>query len=244
MTMEKGKNIYGMLSTINVEVPFETEEQRAEAEKLSAQIKAYGARLIRAATEWGYMPYEKTAANVVKANPLQKYIPPAEPVRFKSGDLVKIFRTVTDGDVLWQGKVEFDFKAYHHGLQKGVSGTEWMSMFVDQLPARLERDGETIFGALEPFCETGTEGIVWSVSEYGKTGYDGLHTLKDGDSLTVYGAVRDGEVEWEGTLDFTPEKLEKVGWTEILRQANHMPTQKWLEMSWQKRPAVIVPKPV
>lgn len=47
-----------------------------------------------------------------------------------------------------------------------------------------------IDGVLDPFWETGTEGIVWSV--YGdranspQLSYDKLHTLRDGDRLIIY----------------------------------------------------------
>lgn len=56
-----------------------------------------------------------------------------------------------------------------------------------------------IKGQLEPFFETGTEGIIWSIEEPGK-GYEGLHCLKNGDFLKVYKKDTE-EVLWEGMID-------------------------------------------
>jgi hypothetical protein len=56
-----------------------------------------------------------------------------------------------------------------------------------------------IHGKLDPFFETGTEGVIWSVYDESKKGYDGLFCLEDGDKLTVYG--HDGvTVIWEGVV--------------------------------------------
>lgn len=238
---EQVKKIFGTLTTMSVELPYENEEKRKEAEKMNREIAHLGFRTYRAATDWGYEAYDDAPYNQKKRNPMKKHIPEGK-VKFVSGDLVKIFKTVTDGDVAWQGTVDFDRTDYDHGLQKELSRSDWSMMFFSALPAKLERDGKVIYGALEPFCETGTEGVIWSVQEYGQSGYAGLNCLQDGDKLTVYSSVHDGEVEWEGKLDFDKEQVEKIGWTEILRKARHMDTQKWMQMCWDRRPVVITPK--
>jgi hypothetical protein len=116
-------------------------------------------------------------------------------------------------------------------------------MFGRGLPARMERDGQVFFGALEPFCETGTEGVIWALKEYGSPDYyAGLKLLENGDSLTVYSTVRDGEVEWEGRLDFEREHPRKLGFMEVMRLVNHMDTQDWLRLSWEHRPVAVEPR--
>lgn len=42
-----------------------------------------------------------------------------------------------------------------------------------------------IYGVLEDFFETGTEGVVWSVFDENERGYDGLHSIDEGDHLTI-----------------------------------------------------------
>lgn len=232
---------YGLLATESIELPYKTKAAQKKAEKMNEELKGTGFRTCRLGQDWTYKKYGDIASNILKQDPAQTNIRAAH-TKLQSGDLVKIFKTVSDGDVLWAGTIDYDRKEYHHGLQKKLDRKIWANMFYDQLPARLERDGKIMFGALEPFCETGTEGVIWALSEYGKSGYDGLVAVKDADKLTVYSTVRDGDVEWEGKLDFAPEKVSKVGWTEIMRKTKHMDTQKWLAMSWQRRPVIVTPK--
>ncbi|HTK84403.1 MAG TPA: hypothetical protein VL625_04895 [Patescibacteria group bacterium] len=229
--------IYGVLRTQTVELPWESPERQAEADKTNRELKGL-ARVFRGATDWAMAPYEDAISNM-DTRPRAR--PPVVPL--KSGDLVKVFKTVSDGDVLWAGKVEYDYTQYHHGLQKNLAPQKWADMFYDELPAKLEHEGKIIYGALEPFAETGTEGTIWAVHEYGKAGYEGLHYVEGGDQLTVYSNVRDGEVDWEGKLDFGPEQVTKIGWTEVMRESRHMSTEEWLQMSYQNRPVVVTPAP-
>lgn len=246
MSEDIGKSanrIYATLDVRRVRVPYNTQEEQDQADKTNAEIAHLGFQTFRAAYDWSYMPYEKMLINRTFSERQRRSYTP-DPLPFKSGDLVRVFKTVSDGDVHWQGKVDYDREEYHHGYQKGMDKGEWIEMFYDRLPAKVtsKRSGRTFFGMLEPFAETGTEGTIWSVSEYGKEGYDALHCLEEGDELTVYSQVRDGDVEWEGPVSFGPEKITKVGWSEVLRETKHVATDKWLGWNWQRRPAVIVPK--
>lgn len=66
-------------------------------------------------------------------------------------------------------------------------------------PGPTSGQSTEISGVLIPFFETGTEGILWALEEHPpKGGYEGLHILKDGDYLTVFGDS--GEIIWEGTI--------------------------------------------
>jgi hypothetical protein len=53
-------------------------------------------------------------------------------------------------------------------------------------------------GQLDPFFETGTEGVIWSLLLPGVPGYDNWVPLADGDRLRIYGAQ--GTVAWEGPV--------------------------------------------
>jgi hypothetical protein len=226
--MTKSKTeIFGQLSMIRVELPYETAVEQAKADAMNEQIKGLGFRTYRMAYDWA-----------VQEKGFQK-----KPAALKSGDLIKVFKSVSDGPLVWSGEIDLDRTEYHHGIQRGFKTQDWAKMFHKQLPARLERnDGTVIFGSLEPFCETGTEGTIWCVHEYGKTGYDGLNYLDQGAKLTVYDHVTAGEIEWEGVLDFGPEQVEKVEWSEVMRQTKHLPTKDWLNMTWQNRPVIITPQ--
>lgn len=55
-----------------------------------------------------------------------------------------------------------------------------------------------VVGTLEPFFETGTEGVVWSLTMSGAPGYDALTCLKNEDDLLVYNP--DGTALWAGRI--------------------------------------------
>lgn len=232
--------IFGILSPITVEIPYESQEAADEGEKLNRELAGL-ARVFNGATDWGFQAFSQISSAGVQTHENQD-IGKAEPrILLKKGDLVKIFRTVSDADILWDGVVDLDRSAFFRGVQKAMPHRQWAHMFFEELPAKLIRNGVVRFGALHPFCETGTEGIVWSLSEYGKPGYAGLNMLEDGDRLTVYSAVRDGALDWQGKLDFLPEQPTLIDYTTILREPTHMDTRRWMNMIWERRPVVVTP---
>ena len=58
-----------------------------------------------------------------------------------------------------------------------------------------------ITGNLDPFFETGTEGIIWTLYDETKEGYDGLCSLNDGDHLSIYNDTKT-EIVWAGIINF------------------------------------------
>ncbi len=241
--MTANNEIHGILSTLTVELPYETQEEADKAADTNRRLGGL-ARVFRGATDFGYTAYADMVSNMKRANPMQKHLPYIKPTIFQCGDLVRVFKTVTDGDVHWRGTVALE-KTGQYGYsfgQKDMFYPDWTMMFHDAMPAKLVRNGQTIFGALEPFYEQGMGGIAWSVQEYGRPGYAGLWHLHDGDDLTVYSAVRDGAVEWEGTVHFGLSEPFEAGWTTLMRPAKHMDSKKWLALCWQRRPVIVTPK--
>lgn len=230
----------GLLTVLNVRLPFETVEKQAEADKINEQIKGCGFQTVRLAYDWGVQESKDLLVNHPRVKDARGWSDRThQPL--KQGDLVRVFKTVSEGAVCFDGVVNYSTRKYHHGLQKGMRSHKWTGMFYEGLPAKLERKGVTTYGALEAFAETGTEGPIWSMSAYGKTGYDALICLQNGDKLTVYSDVRDGDAEWEGALDFNvPEGPVKINdYTEVMRTTNHIETDKWLAWSWQRRPVIV-----
>ena len=59
-----------------------------------------------------------------------------------------------------------------------------------------------ITGTLYPFSETGTEGVVWSLTNIRLDGWDKLNCLVDGDYLTIFDLVNNTVVIWEGEIHY------------------------------------------
>lgn len=180
--------------------------------------------------DWGYLPFADVFRVAVGED--------VSPVRFHSGDVVKVFQTVTDGDVLWTGVIALD-----HGVQRSFSEEDWTALFESERPARVERDGKVFFGHLNAYLASETEGIRHAAL-YPYTPAPGappVHFLEDGDRLTVYGAVRSGAVVWQGALSFGSRGCFGCDGRDVVREALHMETSTWQKLTFQRRPVAVSP---
>lgn len=64
----------------------------------------------------------------------------------------------------------------------------------------------TIKGKLDPFFETGTEGVMWAVTDEDNDGYESLHILRSGDHLAIYDTDDCTNLVWYGNIDFEYER--------------------------------------
>lgn len=105
-----------------------------------------------------------------------------------------------------------------------------------------------IHGHLDPFFETGSEGVVWSVVWSGVPGYESLFGLENGDELLIYNA--DGSVAWQGIVALEYQRRHRpypfnpaLGQQEVLGfwvhglQENLAP-ETWANAFFERRPAV------
>lgn len=101
-----------------------------------------------------------------------------------------------------------------------------------------------IKGILEPFCETGTEGIIWSlqdvkhISPNGQWSYDGLNCLEDGDFLKVFNDAARRKVLWQGVI-----KMKHPPATEFNRGIQDgVNEQEWAKMFFDAKPGLLYRK--
>ena len=121
--------------------------------------------------------------------------------------------------------------------------------------SRPQPKSPVIHGRLEAFWETGTEGVIWSIYEDGKTGYDGLNTVESGDLLTVFNDASKKQVLWQGEVNLEYEQNYRpypmnpaYGQQEVLGYWVHglqdgMPPETWARMFFEEKPATLVKKP-
>lgn len=210
-------------------------------------------------SDWGFVEYDHYLVHHPEND---DYTMPMQPLQ--DGDLVTIFNTIAKGDLHWQGTISLNFErdrkqlegarkgfevqtvlgAVVHGLPDNMSENEWGNMFFSGMPAIVKRDGQDIHGSLEAFSEQGTEGIIWAIHEYGKKGYEGLHILKNGDDLSVFSRVTDGDIAWKGKLDFNSAATTLNGFERFNRLPNTIATESLLQASYTHNPVKIErPKP-
>lgn len=85
-------------------------------------------------------------------------------------------------------------------------------------------------GRLEPFSETGTEGMCWMLFEDGKFSYDALVNIDNGDYLKIY--YPEGAVAFRGIVD----QDHQVGWTEFPQNPGHgKPSALGCWIHWTQR---------
>lgn len=112
---------------------------------------------------------------------------------------------------------------------------------------RKSKSGRGIKGILEPFCETGTEGIVWSlqdekhISADGKQwSYDGLNPLEDGDFLKIFNDAAHKKLIWQGEI-----KLKHPPATRFNRGVQSgVDERKWAQMFFDGKPGTLYKKDV
>lgn len=225
MNLKAAKTPYfGKLKVLSHERPPESEEEKLRQEKLNEELPK-GISLHSAVSDYGFVPDEQ----------------PDTDIAFQTGDLVKIFATYAAGEIEWEGIINLDRSDYHHGLQEGLDKKTWARMFFCLLPAVLTKsDGKKMFGTLDPFCETGTEGVIWSFSENGHMGYGSLRNLEDGDHLKIFKTVTNGDIAWKGQIELFPNENKENSYTNhFLRTAKHMNENEWTFMCYKRQPCQV-----
>ena len=92
-------------------------------------------------------------------------------------------------------------------------------------------------GKLDTYYETGYEGSIWAFYEDGKSGYDALHVLKNGDLIKVFDNASKKEVVFEGVVDLiSPDKFFE-GYV-----PNNIDEREWAEMFKNNKPAELIIK--
>ena len=103
-----------------------------------------------------------------------------------------------------------------------------------------------IHGRLNAFFETGTEGVVWSLSDLRLPGYDGLWPLQYGDHLDVLDA--NGETLWQGVikLEFANRRVPTYNQQEVFGHwvnglQDGADAETWAKMFFDRERAILTP---
>lgn len=166
----------------------------------------------------------------------------------------------------WPEGSNYQGYAFVYGAPENIPADVWLWAVLKNWPVmftpnpRLLADNEAgegellVSGVLEPFFETGTEGVVWSVYDPRKRGYEGLNQLQNGDHLTVY--EPDGvTIRWKGVVrleykrNYRPYPMNpKYGQQEVLGYWVHglqrtLEPEAWARMFFDGLPCLLRRKP-
>ena len=174
--------------------------------------------------DWHILPYEETEKARLKV--METHTAQTKPThQIPTGSLVTIFNTISTGEVLWSGKLHLEDVENDHLLSRHPdlknsnwiadtdtktfnrkqSPLEWASYATSENPATLtKKDGTVLHGRLSKYFEMGIahDLIVFEEMSDTKSGYDIQHILQTNDHLTVYKTVEDGNIFWQGRVDF------------------------------------------
>jgi len=108
-----------------------------------------------------------------------------------------------------------------------------------------------IVGVLDPFWETGSEGIHWAVTDNELMGYDALNILEDGDYLFIEDGF--GNIDWEGCIDLRKDtnlepfpyndrgdKWQRVNECTVHGLQDGVDPKRWFDWFAEERPAVLI----
>ncbi|MDZ7726117.1 MAG: hypothetical protein U5L75_00870 [Candidatus Campbellbacteria bacterium] len=91
---------------------------------------------------------------------------------------------------------------------------------------------EAVQGILYAHFETGTEGVLWALSEDNKSGYDALHLIEEGDFLTIFN--QDGQVIFSNWIvkDTETGKRARGFGSDIEQQSAEGLWIHWIQKGW------------
>lgn len=141
------------------------------------------------------------------------------------------------------------FRQQRIGLT-GALMLPWSSDFepkddpADHLDDARPPAGEAVNVRTDFYAETGTEGGYWATQETGKTGYDGLHTLKTGDWIEILDPQDATRVLWNGyiRLRHYPLFTEDANGMWIHTDQTTVKREQWAAWFQQPHPARLIPQ--
>jgi len=116
---------------------------------------------------------------------------------------------------------------------------------IPELPPGKDPPPGFVRGIVHAFCETGTEGTVWSVQDEkgispdGKHWtYEGLNCLQDGDYLRIFNDAARKNLAWEGEI-----KLKHPPATYLNRGVQEgVNEDAWMRLFYDQKPAILILK--
>ncbi len=155
---------------------------------------------------------------------------------------------ITDGNIVWEGQIDFTLqKTEEDQAKKALFLKECGSYFSRHFPAVLEKDGEIIHGHLEPFIETGMEGVMLSISDYTIAGRGSLTPLFNNSAssqyLKIYNNVTNGTSAEPLIQLGDVHDIDVYQNIRLVQVPKNIDPKEWLRRLYSARPVIILPEP-
>jgi hypothetical protein len=163
------------------------------------------------------------------------------PNLLKSGDMLTMFNTIVDGQICLEATMLRESEHNPNQPPKGIFRFDWADLLQNRKPVKLETENNIYYGTIAPLRHF--DYFHWTLRTFDFPSKQIM--FGDGDKLTAYDYVTDGQADFEGRLSFSPAKYEAMNFAGgrvsqvFKREVQHGSHLFWTLYCEQNRPVKV-----